>query len=162
MLRIKSLPDSIELPVYRIALVGGAIPTFKAGEMVDVIYDGALGEMTIRKIASGTHPIARAPYPIFRDTAGNSTIANLGRTTVVKREWYGETDLFDHSGGAGDLVGQTAGLQLTVVGNASNEGIWAKAVAGEYVYGTLVKGATVAPAAGGVITVERTAAALLA
>lgn len=146
MLFIRSLPDSIERATYRIALVGGAIPTFEAGEMVETIYDAVLGEPTIRKIANGTNPTT-TPYPIFRGTEGNSTVEGMGRTTVIKREWYGETDMYDAT-----LIGQAAGVSLTVLGNANNEGVWSLAGAGDRVFGTLKQAIL-----NGVIVVERVA-----
>jgi len=146
MLNIKSLPDSIERPVYLIALSGGVYPTFEAGEFVDVLWDATLEEFTIRKITAA-QPTG-IPYAIFTDTTGNSTLLNLHRQTVVKGDWYGETDQYE------DALAGEANIPLTISGDVNGQGVWAKAVAGNRVYGQLRRGSALTPSGGGTIEVD--------
>lgn len=149
MLNIKSLPDSIERPVYGIELVNGNLPTFEAGEMVELIFNAALGEQTIRKIVAA-QPVSGMCYPIFRDTADNVTITNIGRTAIIMREWYGETDQYEDG-----LAGAADGTMLTVSGDVNGQGAWNAAGAGQLVFGRLKRGSALTPANGGIIEVER-------
>ena len=139
MIDILTLPDLFERRFYKIHLVGDVKPTFEAGDMVDLLWDSALGVRTIRAIVAD--PVG-TPVPVFQDTERRDEIGDVlasGGTTVIEGPIDMYTDQFVDA-----MTGATQNDALTV-----EAGEWKVAVSGETVFGRLLEVPATTAALGG-------------
>ena len=147
MLDIKTLPDLFHRRTYTVEEVAGAYPDFEAGEMVELLYNSTLDELTIRKITGAlTSPTS---FPIFRDTEDRWDYAATHKTTVIEGEIVAETDIFVDA-----LVGATEGTLLMVTTDGGI-GKWAEATSGNVVQAVVRIGPTATAANGGILEYQR-------